>query len=225
MTTQQQAKEQAALRSLGYVRDGMIVGLGTGSTASLAIRYLGELVADGLKVHGVPTSEASARLARDLGIPLLDLNEVPCVDVTIDGADEIGPGLALIKGGGGALLREKLVAVQSREVIIIADSSKEVDTLGRFPLPVEVVPFAWRRVERDLEELGLAPALRAVDGQAFLTDQHNMILDCHARRIEDPPATAARIKALPGVVEHGLFLQVASRAIVAGPHGIVERMS
>lgn len=201
----------------------MIVGLGTGSTASLAIRYLGERVADGLRVHGVATSDASARLARDLNIPLLDLNDTTVIDLTLDGADEIGPHLMLIKGGGGALLREKLVAVQSREVIIIADSSKEVSSLGRFPLPVEVVPFAWRRVERDLRDLGLAPELRAIDGRAFLTDQHNMILDCHARRLDDPAAIATRIKALPGVVEHGLFLGIATRAIVARPEGIAER--
>lgn len=223
MSTQQQQKEQAALRSVAYVGDGMIVGLGTGSTASLAIRYLGERVADGLRIHGVATSESSARLARDLNIPLLDLNDVNAIDVTIDGADEVGPDLMLIKGGGGALLREKLVAVQSREVIIIADSSKQVASLGAFPLPVEVIPFSWRRVERDLHGLGLAPALRAIDGRAFLTDQHNMILDCHARRLDDPSAIAEKIKSLPGVVEHGLFLGLATRAIIAGPQGIVER--
>lgn len=212
-------KELAARRALDFVRDGMTVGLGTGSTASLFVRALGERRLPGLR--GVATSEATAALAREVGIPLVDLNDVATIDVTVDGADEIAPGLELIKGGGGALLREKLVARASREYVIIADASKEVAQLGRFPLPVEVIPFSWRHVERELAAMGLEPRRRG----DLSTDQGNMILDLHFGMIPNPGWLAATLKAMPGVVEHGLFLGMATVAIVAqGDHTRVRRI-
>lgn len=201
-------KELAARRALDFIEDGMTVGLGTGSTASFFIQALGERKFN--RIRGVATSEASTRLAHQVGIPLVDLNDVESIDVTVDGADEIAPGLALIKGGGGALLREKLVARVSRQFIIIADASKAVPQLGRFPLPVEVIPFAWRHVERELARLELNPRRRN-----FTTDQGNAIIDCHAGSIPNPGWLAATLKAIPGVVEHGLFLDMATVAIIA----------
>ncbi|MBY0504412.1 MAG: ribose-5-phosphate isomerase RpiA [Bryobacteraceae bacterium] len=213
-------KERAAARAVEFVRDGMTLGLGSGSTANIAVRLLGELVRQkGWHVRGVPTSFLTAALAAEVGLPLIELNDVARVDLTIDGADEIGPGLALIKGGGGALLREKIVAAASDTVIIIADSSKLVAQLGAFPLPVEVVPFARAFVERRLSALELNPKLRLTrDGAVYRTDQDNEILDCHAGAIPDPEGLGRELAAIPGIVEHGLFLGLAHRAIVAtGP--------
>jgi ribose 5-phosphate isomerase A len=198
----------------------MVVGLGTGSTATFAIQFLGEMVRDGLKIRGIPTSRASGELARSLGIPLTSFDEVAYTDVTIDGADEVAPGLALIKGGGGALLHEKIVAASSRRLVIVADEHKIVERLGRFPLPVEVIPFAASPVKKKLEEMGAHPVLRSGhDGSPFITDEGNFIFDCHYGEITDPPAVAHTIKSMVGVVEHGLFLGLASVAIIAGPSG------
>jgi len=223
--TQTQEKELAARRAIEWVRDGMTLGLGSGSTANIAIRLLGERVkAEGLHVRGVPTSFLTAALAAEVGLVLVELNDVSRVDLTIDGADEIGPGLALIKGGGGALLREKIVAAASDHVLIIADSSKLVAQLGAFPLPVETVPFARAFVKRRLEELGLHPHLRLTRGrEAYRTDQGNEIFDCHAGAIPDPVALARELAAIPGIVEHGLFLGMAQRAIV-GTGGEVREL-
>jgi ribose 5-phosphate isomerase A len=220
MNLEDTEKAAAARKSLEYVEDGMVVGLGTGSTATFAIQFLGQQVRDGLKIRGIPTSRASAELARSLGIPLTSFEEVDHTDVTIDGADEVAPGLALIKGGGGALLHEKIVAAASRRLVIVADEHKLVQRLGRFPLPVEVIPFAAGAVRRKLEALGANPVLRpGHEGSPFITDEGNYIFDCHYGEILDPPAVAQTLKSITGLVEHGLFLGLASVAIVAGPTG------
>jgi ribose 5-phosphate isomerase A len=220
MTLTDTEKAVAARKSLEFVKDGMVVGLGSGSTATFAIQFLGQLVRDGLKIRGIPTSRASGELARSLMIPLTSFDEVEYTDVTIDGADEVAPGLALIKGGGGALLHEKIVAASSQRLVIVADEHKIVERLGRFPLPVEVIPFAASPVKRQLEEIGAHPVLRAGhDGLPYITDEGNFIFDCHYGEILDPAAVAHTIKNMTGVVEHGLFLGLASLAIVAGPSG------
>ncbi|HTZ60702.1 MAG TPA: ribose-5-phosphate isomerase RpiA [Acidobacteriaceae bacterium] len=213
-------KAAAARKSLEYVKDGMIVGLGSGSTATFAIRFLGEQVRQGLNIRGIPTSRASGELARSLNIPLTSFDETDHTDVTIDGADEVAPGLALIKGGGGALLHEKIVASSSRKLVIVADEHKMVEHLGHFPLPVEVIPFAAGPIRKQLENMGAHPMLRAAhDGSPYITDEGNYIYDCHYENILDPPALAQTLKSMTGVVEHGLFLGLASVAIIAGPNG------
>jgi ribose 5-phosphate isomerase A len=218
--TQDQEKAAAARKSIEYVKDGMVVGLGTGSTATFAIKFLGEQVRDGLKIRGIPTSRASEQLARSLNIPLTTFDEVGSIDVTIDGADEVAPGLALIKGGGGALLHEKIVAAASRTLVIVADEHKIVKLLGKFPLPVEVIPFAAAPVKKQLEAIGAHPVLRnAQQGGPYITDEGNYIFDCHYEEIQDPAGVASTIKRMTGVVEHGLFLGLASVAIIAGPDG------
>ena len=218
--TQDEEKAAAARKSLEYVQDGMIVGLGSGTTATFAIQFLGEQVRQGLKIRGIPTSRASGELARSLGIPLTSFEEVSYTAVTIDGADEVAPGLALIKGGGGALLHEKIVAAASHRLVIVADQHKIVERLGRFPLPVEVIPFAASPVKVQLEKIGAQPVLRSThDGSPYITDEGNYIFDCHYGEIMDPAGVADAIKSMTGVVEHGLFLGLASVAIIAGPSG------
>jgi ribose 5-phosphate isomerase A len=220
MTLTDDEKAAAARKSLEYVEDGMVVGLGTGSTATFAIQFLGQKVREGLKIRGIPTSRASADLARSLTIPLTSFDEVDHTDVTIDGADEVAPGLSLIKGGGGALLHEKIVAAASHRLVIVADEHKIVDHLGRFPLPVEVIPFAASPVKTKLEAIGAHPVLRlAHDGKPYVTDEGNFIFDCHYGEILNPAAVGYTIKTMTGVVEHGLFLGLASLVIVAGPNG------
>jgi ribose 5-phosphate isomerase A len=221
--------EKAAVgeAAAALVEDGMTVGLGTGSTASWMVRALGRRVRDErLRLRCVATSEATAALARTCGLLLLELDEAGEIDLTLDGADEIGPGLALIKGGGGALLREKLVWEASRRCVTLADASKVVDRLGRFPLPVEVVAFGHAasatRMASVLCGAGVeaAPALRLRDGQPARTDGGNVIYDIPCGTIEDPSALAAALKQVTGVVEHGLFTGLASAALVAGPQGV-----
>ena len=220
MTLTDTEKAAAARKSLEYVKDGMVVGLGSGSTATFAIQFLGEQVRNGLKIRGIPTSRASEELAHSLGIPLTSFDDVDHTDVTIDGADEIAPGLALIKGGGGALLHEKIVAAASRKLVIVADEHKIVKQLGKFPLPVEVIPFAAGSVKTQLQKLGAHPVLRLhQDGSVYVTDEGNYIFDCHYEQIADPAALGPILKSITGVVEHGLFLGLASVAIVAGPNG------
>jgi ribose 5-phosphate isomerase A len=209
-------KQVAAARSMAYVEAGQIVGLGTGSTASHAIRMLGRRVREGLTILGVPTSEQTRRLAEAEGIPLLPLEQTTRVDLTIDGADEVDPQLRLIKGGGGALLHEKIVAAASDRLIVIADSSKLVGRLGRFPLPVEVVPKAWLLLAERLEVLGCTPKLRqrAGGGGVYVTEEDNYLLDCAFGVIDDPPQLARTLSEMPGVVEHGLFIDMADVVIV-----------
>ena len=221
--TSEELKRQAAERAVEAIQSGMVVGLGTGSTAVHAVRRLGALLAEGRlqRIIGIPTSEATARAARQAGIPLGTLDDHPSVDIAIDGADEIDPQLNLIKGLGGALLREKIVAAAARRLIIMADDSKRVDQLGtRAPVPVEVVPFARRPAADYLASLGARVVERRRDGQPFITDEGNVILDCHFPGLPNPGEIAQLIRAQPGVVEHGLFLGMASEAVVAGVRGV-----
>lgn len=218
-------KRQAALHAADMVQPGMVVGLGTGSTAAHAVRRLGERVAAGLRIRGVPTSEATARLAFEVGITLVDFDAIWGIDLTIDGADEVDPGLQLIKGGGGALLREKIVAAASRDVIIIIDPAKLSPRLGeRIPLPVEVTPFAWQQTARHLAAVGGQPKQRLGGGnKPVVTDNGNFILDCRfPGGIEDPARTEAEIDRIPGVVESGLFVNLTRCVVVGYPDGARE---
>jgi ribose 5-phosphate isomerase A len=210
------AKELAAAKSLEFIADGMTVGLGTGSTATLFIRLLGERVKRGLKIRGIASSNASKELAESLSIPIVTFQQFSEIDVAIDGADEIAPGLALIKGGGGALLLEKIVASASKRFIIIADSSKLVPQLGKLPLPVEVIPDASPVVIRKLLEIGIPSTIRRLNTDSeFITDEGNLILDCQCGEIQNPDVLAASIRNIAGVVEHGLFLHMAERALIS----------
>ena len=221
--TQDDAKRMAARRALEFVEDGMLLGLGSGTTSTIFIEELGARVKQGLRVRGIATSIASQQLAQSLSIPITNFDESPELDLAIDGADEVGPGLALIKGGGGALLREKIVESAARKFIVIADSSKVVDQLGAFPLPVEVIKMALPIVTRKLEAFGLNPKLRQrPDGSNYITDENNYILDCACGAIPDPAKTAAEIRGIAGVVEHGLFLGMASFALIAGDKGVTK---
>jgi len=215
-------KQQAAKRALDLIRDGQVIGLGTGSTAKFAIEGLGRLVREGLSVKGVPTSVATERLARELAIPLVNLNEAGVIDVTLDGADEVDPDFNMIKGGGGALTREKLVALASVKRVILVDESKLVSRLGQSRLlPIEVLPFAWTLAARLLTGLGCVASLRVHDGAPFVTDNGNHILDCAFGPIEDAATLEKRIKLLPGVIECGLFIGIAD-TLVIGFDGRVE---
>jgi ribose 5-phosphate isomerase A len=225
-------KRAAAARAVEFVRPGMRLGLGTGSTAKHFVDLLGERVRGGLDVVAVPTSEATRAQAERLGITLTTLDETPELDLTIDGADEIAPDLTLIKGGGGALLREKIVAAASAKMLVIADQSKWVAMLGRFPLPVEIAPFGAAATRRAVEAAaaaagcpGPAPIRKAPNGHAFVTDGGHWVLDAQLQRIPDPKTLAARLSAVPGVMEHGLFIGLAWTAIVADPDGVrlIER--
>ena len=213
------AKEAAGRCAAEFVTDGMVVGLGTGSTALHAIRALGERVAKGLHIRGVPTSEASRTLATDCGIPLVGLGDVPYIDVTIDGADEVDPHLCLIKGGGGALLREKLVASYSREMIVVVDESKIVSCLGAFPLPVAIVPFGYETTLKRLAIHARGLALRDVVGRPFVSDDGLYIVDMHTAPIHNPDGLHAALKATLGVVETGLFIGLATKVVVGHSDG------
>jgi len=225
-------KRQAAARALEHVRDGMKLGLGTGSTAKHFVELLGERVRGGLNVVGVPTSETTRADAARCGVALATLDEIDRLDLTIDGADEIDPALNLIKGGGGALLREKIVAAASDRMIVIADESKWVDTLGRFPLPIEVIPFGLAATQRAVAtafaECGVSGRMvlrKGKGGHFFVTDGGHWIVDAHLGRIENAPRLSGLLSTIPGVVEHGLFIALASTAVLAGAQGIrvVER--
>ncbi|MFN2137035.1 MAG: ribose-5-phosphate isomerase RpiA [Candidatus Promineifilaceae bacterium] len=216
-------KREAAEAAVGALKSGMVVGLGTGSTAHYAVLAVGRQLAEGKlqEIVAIPTSEETAALARQLGIPLSSLDEHPVVDVAIDGADEIDPQLNLIKGLGASLLREKIVESCARRLIIIADERKLVERLGtRAPVPVEVIPFAKRPAFDFLQTLGCRPVLRQEEGKTRITDEGNILLDCYFEKIEDAYHLAEAIKGQPGVVEHGLFLGMASEAYVALPGGV-----
>jgi len=214
--------DQLISRALSHVRDGALVGLGSGRTASAFVRALGARVRQGLRARGVPTSEATARLAREVGVPLAGLDE-GVLDLTVDGADEVDPRLELIKGYGGALVRERIVAAASRRLIIVAGGEKLVPMLGsRGRLPVEVIPFACPLAMRELAGLGCRPALRTVDGKPFVSDNGNWIIDCGVRPIEAPADFARDLRAIAGVVDTGLFLGMADLVLVAEARGIRE---
>ncbi len=207
-------KRLAGEAAVDSVESGMVIGLGTGSTAYYAIRKLGERVRGGLSIRAIPTSEATRQLAQEEGIALTNFSEVTTLDLTIDGADEVDPHLNLIKGAGGALLREKIVAAASRQVITIADSTKVVPVLGNFPLPVEVTCFGWETVARRILDLGAQANLRQLNGNPFVTDNHQYILDCRFGRIEDPATLEEQLNRIPGVVISGLFVGLTTRALV-----------
>lgn len=216
-------KETAARASLRFIKDGQVVGLGTGSTAAYFIKLLGEQVKNGLRIRGIPTSDRSRELAMSLGIPLTTLEECQEIAVTVDGADEVDPQLRLIKGGGGAALREKVVASATKQMVVVADASKRVQRLGRFPLPVEVIKFAQALVWKRISALGAQVALRTnADGTPYLTDENNHILDCRFGEIRDPDGLARELSEMPGVVEHGLFIGMASVALFARGSQIEE---
>jgi ribose 5-phosphate isomerase A len=230
--TTDELKRQAAARALEAVRDGMKLGLGTGSTAKHFVELLGEKVRAGMKIIGVPTSEATRADAMRCGIALTTLDDIDRLDLTVDGADEIDPQLNLIKGAGGALLREKIVAAASDRMIVIADDTKWVDALGRFPLPVEVIPFGLAATRRAIAEAfaqggvsGQMVVRKGKDGHVFVTDGGHWIVDAHLGRIQNASRLAGLLSAIPGVVEHGLFIGLASTAILAGGQGIrvIER--
>ncbi len=216
-------KEAAARASIRFVHDGNIVGLGTGSTAAYAVRFLGERVQAGLKIRGIPTSVHTREVAASLGIPLTTLDEFQQIDVTIDGADEVDPQLQLIKGGGAAFLREKIIASASRQLVIIADSTKQVSMLGKAPVPVEVVPFAQALVAKELAALGASVELRRdAAGKIWVTDEGHHILDCHFGQIPDPPALARKLESIPGLLEHGLFIDMASVVLIGKGSDVQE---
>ncbi|MCM4153255.1 ribose-5-phosphate isomerase RpiA [Arenibacter sp. N53] len=209
-----QEKQIAAKEAVKYIKSGMTVGLGTGSTAAHMVNELGKLVLNGLKIVGVPSSESTKKLASEKGIPLITLENANAIDVYIDGADEFDPYMQLIKGGGGALLREKILTYNSDLVIIIADSQKEVKRLGAFKLPVETIPLATQKIEQLLKKMGLQPNLRLKDGKNFITDEGNYILDLNIAHITNIPSLESNLKQIPGIVETGLFLDMADIIIV-----------
>ena len=222
-----QQKRAAAARALEFVEPGMRLGLGTGSTARHFVELLAQRVREGLRIVAVPTSEETQRDAQRLGVPLTSLDETPALDLTVDGADEIAPDLALVKGGGGALLREKIVASASASMVVIADESKWVRVLGRFPLPIEVVPFGLAATRAAIEAAaaaagspGRAELRKRKDAAPFVTDGGHWILDAHLDRIADPQALADRLSGIPGVVEHGLFIGLAQAAVLANADGV-----
>lgn len=215
----------AGERAAGLVESGQVVGLGTGRAAGEFLRALARrIVAEGLAIRGVPTSLASARLADELGIPLADPDEVEAIDIAVDGADEVGPGLDLIKGWGGALVREKIVAASARRFVVVATASKRVERLGaRGKLPVEVLPFGWRFCERRIRELGLVPSRRvASGGSAFISDNGNFILDCAVGALDDAGGLDRQLRAIPGVVGTGFFLGMAHLALIQDGESVEE---
>jgi ribose 5-phosphate isomerase A len=219
---QEEMKKQAAEKAVQYVEDGMIIGLGTGSTVEFAIKKIGELVEGGLKIKGIPTSLKTKRLATELKIPLIELDEHTEIDVTIDGADEVDSNLNLIKGGGGALTREKIIAYHSKKVIIIVDETKIVKGLGCDSfLPVEITKFGWPATKKALEGLGCTGELRKIMDEAFITDNQNYIIDCDFGKITDPEALEKEINNIPGVLENGLFIGLADEVIVGSKQGMM----
>ena len=216
-------KQAVARAGLSFVENGQIVGLGSGSTATHFIQFLGERVRAGLQIRGIPTSIRTQQLAQKCGIPLTSLDQAQTIDVDLDGADEFDPQLRLVKGGGGALLREKIIASASRQFVVLADSSKQVPMLGKFPLPVEVIPFAETLLTQRISALGAAVSVRkATDGAIFRTDEGHHILDCHFGKIPDPPALARALSDMPGVVEHGLFINMATVVLVGKGDQVME---
>jgi ribose 5-phosphate isomerase A len=217
-------KQIAAEHAATFVEDGMKVGLGTGSTAYFAICKIGERVQAGLNIQAVATSEASDKLAREWGIPIIPFDQIGRLDLTIDGADEVDPEFNLIKGGGGALLREKIVAANSNKLIIVADGSKAVQKLGKFPLPVEVVPFASEWTFQTLEKMGCQPKWRMNGEEQYLTDNGNLIADCQMGAIADAAELNVQLNMLPGVVDNGLFVNMADVVIIAKEDGTIDEL-
>ena len=230
---QDEAKLAAAAKAIdAFLQDGMKIGLGSGTTSRFFVRILGDRVKDGLRVVGVPSSKSTGELAKEVGVPLADLNDVERLDLTIDGADEIDPKGRMIKGGGANLLWEKIVASASRKMVAIVDESKRVQRLGRFPLPVEVIPFAWKSTERHLQNLfrkagylDVQIDVRGSREKPLITDSGHYLLDCHLKEIGDPEFLAGNLNDIPGVVEHGLFLGIATDAAIGKPDGSAETIT
>jgi ribose 5-phosphate isomerase A len=230
---QDEAKLAAAAKAIEtFLQDGMTIGLGSGTTSRFFVRILGDRVKDGLRVVGVSSSKSTGELAKEVGVPLADLNDVEQLDLTIDGADEIDPKGRMIKGGGANLLWEKIVASASRKMVAIVDESKRVQRLGRFPLPVEVIPFAWKSTERHLQNLfrkggyiDVRIDVRGTRDKPLITDSGHYLLDCHLQEIADPEFLAANLNHIPGVVEHGLFLGIATDAAIGKPDGSAETIT
>lgn len=216
------AKQITGEKAAEYVKDGMIVGLGTGSTAYYAVKKVGEMVRGGLKVKAVPTSKETAELAEEEGIELIELADVDKLDLTIDGADEVDKDFNLTKGGGGALLREKIVASASEKLIIIVDESKLVDKLGAFPLPVEITTFSWQYTKKTIDKFDCSSTIRKKDGEIFVTDNGNYILDCDFGQIDNPIKLSEELNKIPGVVENGIFAEMAEIVIVGFDSGEVK---
>lgn len=214
------AKQSAGEKAIEFVQEGMWLGLGTGSTVYWSILKLAELFKAGFSIRCVATSKKTEHLAQALGLPLQEISECRALDLTIDGADEVDAGLNLIKGGGGALFREKMVASISRRLVVVVDESKVVPVLGRFPLPVEIVPFGWSITRRRIAELGVAPHVRMKNDVPFITDNGNYILDCQFDAINHPAELNAQLKSIMGVVESGLFVKLADMIVVGGPNGV-----
>jgi len=230
---QDEAKLAAATKAIEtFLQDGMTIGLGSGTTSRFFVRILGDRVKSGLRVIGVPSSKSTGQLALEVGVPLADLNDVEQLDLTIDGADEIDPKGRMIKGGGANLLWEKIVASASRKMVAIVDESKRVQRLGRFPLPVEIIPFSWRSTERQLQNLfkkagydDVRVDVRGSREKPLITDSGHYLLDCHLQEIADPEFLADHLNQIPGVVEHGLFLGIATDAAVGKPDGSAETVT
>jgi len=216
------AKKLTGEKAAEYIEDGMTIGLGTGSTAYYSIKKVGEMVRNGLQVKAVPTSKETAQLAAEEGIELIELADVESLDLTIDGADEVDPDFNLIKGGGGALLREKIVASATEKLIIVVDESKLVSHLGAFPLPIEITPFSWQYTKKMVEKFSCSSEIRKEDGKIFITDNGNYILDCDFGKIKDPVKLAVELNKLPGVVENGIFAEMAEVVVVGYNDGNVE---
>lgn len=217
------AKQTAGEYAVKFIEPNMTIGIGTGSTVHFFIQALAKKIKEGLNIQAVPTSTNTLQLATQLHIPIIDLNDINLLDITVDGADEIDPQLNLIKGGGGALLQEKIVAAASKKIIIIADESKVVDQLGKFPLPVEVIPFAWKQMQRQIEKLGCSNiVLRTKENEPFITDHGHYILDCHFEKINDAFLLHQQLNNIPGVVDNGLFIGMAHNAVIGYNDGSVR---
>jgi ribose 5-phosphate isomerase A len=225
MLTQDEVKQLVAQQAAQLVQNNMTVGIGSGSTVYFLIKELGERVKNGLFFRAIPTSKKTAALAAEQNIPLAGLNDVTTIDITIDGADEIDTHLQLIKGGGGALLQEKMVAAASRELFILADETKLVQHLGKFPLPLEVIPFGWKQVQRKIKETyNIQASLRVQDDQPFVSDHGHYIVDCPFQQIENPDILSYDLNAIPGVVDNGLFVNMADMALIGYPDGRTETL-
>ncbi len=215
-------KKMAAEKAVEHVDNGMVIGLGTGSTVKYAIKKLGEMINTGLKIEGIPTSLRTKKLATEYNIPLVDLNDYTEIDLTIDGADEVDSHLNLIKGGGGALTREKIIAYHSKKEIIVIDETKVVKKLGiDSPVPVEVTKYGWNATKKTLEELGCTAELRTIMDEVYITDNSNYILDCDFGKINEPEALEKEINSIPGVIENGLFIDLVDEVIVGSKQGII----
>ena len=226
MLSPEEMKRVAGEYAVGFVQPGFVTGIGTGSTVYYFIHALAEKVKQGLDITAVVTSRKSGELSKQLGITVTDLNDVDTIDITIDGADEVDRQLQLIKGGGGALLQEKMVAAASRKMIVIADGNKIADQLGRFPLPVEVIPYGWKQTQKHIGKLGCRKIiLREKDGKPFITDHGHYIFDCHFEKIEQASLLSQQLNSIPGVVENGLFIDMASAVIIGKEDGTTQTMT